>query len=452
VTSRILDSLQKHLAIAKDDTVKCINLNAMSTMLWQKSEYESSLTYALQARTLSEKLKFPKGIAASYNNSGTVCWYKGDYNKSLEDYFKSLSLMEKINNQAGISDAANNIGMVHYALGNYQKTIEFYKRSLQIDEANGKKAGVALSWNNIGGVYEELGRESGARSEYTQALEYIKDAQECYRKSLRICEEENFKQGLALGYANLGTAIAEEAEIKIALGDTKQLGSLYDASKKFQEKALAVRIEMGDSDGVSGTYINLGELAVLMKDYNVAIDYFNKALKIGKENAAKERILNSYKGLANAKEALGAYAEALRYHRLFSLEQDSIYEEDMTQQIADMQTRYETAKKEEQIKLLDKDKELQSAQIKKQRLIIVFSITGLILVFAFAGVLYNRFLVIKRQKLVIAEQKVLVDKAYSELHEKNKEITDSIYYARRIQRALVTNDRYIQKHLHRLMN
>jgi len=45
----------------------------------------------------------------------------------------------------------------------------------------------------------------------------------------------------------------------------------------------------------------------------------------------------------------------------------------------------------------------------------------------------------------------MVDKAYDELHEKNKEVMDSIYYARRIQTALITNEKYIENSLNRLM-
>jgi len=65
--------------------------------------------------------------------------------------------------------------------------------------------------------------------------------------------------------------------------------------------------------------------------------------------------------------------------------------------------------------------------------------------------LYKRFKVTQKQKQIIEEQKLLVDKAYDELHEKNKEVMDSIYYAEKIQRALITPEKYIANSLNKLM-
>jgi hypothetical protein len=69
----------------------------------------------------------------------------------------------------------------------------------------------------------------------------------------------------------------------------------------------------------------------------------------------------------------------------------------------------------------------------------------------FSIFLYKRFRITERQKLVIEKQKILVDSAYEKLHEKNKEVMDSIYYAQRIQRALITSERYISLQLNKLI-
>ena len=60
--------------------------------------------------------------------------------------------------------------------------------------------------------------------------------------------------------------------------------------------------------------------------------------------------------------------------------------------------------------------------------------------------------IIEEQKKVIEEQKQLVDDAYKKLHEKNREMIDSINYAKRIQDALITSERYIENCLGRLIN
>jgi len=75
----------------------------------------------------------------------------------------------------------------------------------------------------------------------------------------------------------------------------------------------------------------------------------------------------------------------------------------------------------------------------------------LLVVLVFSLFLYKRFKIAQKQKAVIEEQKVLVDKAYNELHEKNKEVMDSIRYAKRIQTALITSEKYIESSFNKLM-
>jgi hypothetical protein len=72
-------------------------------------------------------------------------------------------------------------------------------------------------------------------------------------------------------------------------------------------------------------------------------------------------------------------------------------------------------------------------------------------VVVFAVFMYNRFRITNKQKVIIEKQKQRVDKAYEQLHEKNKEVMDSIYYARRIQRALITPEKYIADSLNKLI-
>ena len=87
---------------------------------------------------------------------------------------------------------------------------------------------------------------------------------------------------------------------------------------------------------------------------------------------------------------------------------------------------------------------------RSQKIIIGFVAGSLLLVLVFSIFMFKRFKITQNQKNIIEVQKIKVDEAYEKLHEKNKEVTDSIIYARRIQRALLTNEKYFDKHLSRL--
>ncbi|MGZ4057150.1 MAG: hypothetical protein ACXVPM_19735, partial [Bacteroidia bacterium] len=103
------------------------------------------------------------------------------------------------------------------------------------------------------------------------------------------------------------------------------------------------------------------------------------------------------------------------------------------------------------LKNAEKEIELNKVVTEKEKLQkLIFGVLALF-IFIIAVLIYRNLLKNKKQKRIIEEQKVLVDKAYETLHEKNKEVIDSINYASRIQRALITSDKYIATQLNRLM-
>ncbi len=94
----------------------------------------------------------------------------------------------------------------------------------------------------------------------------------------------------------------------------------------------------------------------------------------------------------------------------------------------------------------------QSAKLKQEKTQFWFLVGGLLFTAAGLVIVINRFRLTQKQKMIIEHQKKEVDEAYDRLAEKNKEVLDSIYYARRIQRALITSERYISRNLYVLMN
>jgi len=447
-----VDSVKAIVAAEANDTQTVDALNTLSMLAWRKGNYEESDGYSTRAFTLAQKLKFIKGQAISFNNRGTVAWYKGDYPKALEHYLASLKLMESIGHKKGLSDAYNNVGMVHYYLGNYDKTIEYYNRSLLIDEQLGLRAGVALSHNNIGGVYDEIGNEQARSGKFAEAATSFDKAFREYEESRKISEELNDVSNLALCYANLGSVLTEKAQLAAQTGNNATSSALYVQALGYHHRSLELKEKEGDRFGISGSYISLGQTYLEMKKYEEALEYFGKGLEIGKELGAKERQKNSYSGIATAYEEMNDAKNAYKYRLLFTAMKDSIYNDELSEQIAGMQTKYETEKKEQQIALLNKEQEIKSAALGRQEAIIWSAAFILLVVLGSGAFVYNRLKVAKRQKRIIELQKVHTERAFHQLHEKNTEVLDSIYYARRIQRALITPERYIERVLSKRAN
>jgi hypothetical protein len=149
---------------------------------------------------------------------------------------------------------------------------------------------------------------------------------------------------------------------------------------------------------------------------------------------------------------MGNYKAAFEHHKLFIIYRDSLNNEETKKKSLQAGMQYEFDKKEIATKAEQDKLDAINAEEKKKQQIVIYAVAGLlILVGVFAVFMYNRFRITQKQKGVIEEQKVLVDQAYETLHEKNKEVMDSIRYAKRIQTALITREKYITNSLNRLM-
>ena len=149
---------------------------------------------------------------------------------------------------------------------------------------------------------------------------------------------------------------------------------------------------------------------------------------------------------------MGNYKDAFAHNKLYFTYRDSIDNEETRKKTIQSQMGYDYEKKEILAKAEQDKKDAIAAEEKKKQQIVIYAVAGvLLLVVVFSVFLYRRFKITQRQKQVIEKQKQQVDKAYAALHEKNEEVMASIRYAKRIQDALITPEKYIHEALNRLM-
>ncbi|HXD92551.1 MAG TPA: tetratricopeptide repeat protein, partial [Bacteroidia bacterium] len=193
-----------------------------------------------------------------------------------------------------------------------------------------------------------------------------------------------------------------------------------------------------------------------LANYKLAIQYCDSELTLCKQIGDIDGEREAYENLAKTYSKTGRYKEAYENHVKFKTLTDSIFNADNSKQLGDLKTKFEVEKKETELKIKsDAEQEKLKAvagEEKKRQQVIIASVAGvLLIVIMFSLFLYKRFKITQRQKSIIEKQKVLVDKAYEELHEKNKEVMDSIRYAKRIQTALITSEKYFENAFNRLI-
>ena len=347
-----------------------------------------------------------------------------EFDKGLVFGKQALVLAQNLSFKKGIAQSYNNIGIIYMYQGNYPESLKNHFASLNIKKEIKDKYGVASSYSNIGNIYANQGN-------YPEALKN-------HYAGLKINEEINDKKDIATSYNNIGVIYMKKGDLQEAL--------------KNQFASLKIDEELKDNQAIATSCLNIGDIYTKLNKIKEAKEYFDKALKLSIETGYKEAIKSSYAGLTIIDSIIGNYKAAFEHDKLHIIYRDSLNNEETQKKSLQASMQYEFDKKEIATKAEQDKLDAINAEEKQKQRVIIYAVAGLlILVGVFAAFMFNRFRITQKQKQVIEEQKVLVDKAYETLHEKNKEVMDSIRYAKRIQTALITSDKYINNALNKLM-
>lgn len=371
-------------------------LKCFGNIYREKSEYDSSLIWYNKALKKAEQINNNKNIA-DINKKISITYYKKTYfDKALNYSVKALNIYKKIKNSEGVGDMYNNIGLIYLHLEQNKKAMDYFSKSLKIyNEINNKKK-KAMVLNNLGLIYYE-------NNNLIKALEY-------YKQSIYIKEEINEKKGKISTLNNIG--------------DIFFLEEKYDSALVFFFKALKLCKEE-NKWSISKISINIGKTYTELGNYSSALKYLKEAKDIAYEINVKGLIAGSYEGLYKLNYTLKNFKTAYNYLELYKNYIDTIFNEDMSSKIAELEVKYETEKKEQQILLLSKQNILEKANARKQKFLKYLFLIILLFILLTALLLYQN--IRQKNKLNVkikSEQKILqtlMDTNPNPLYYKDKE-------------------------------
>jgi serine phosphatase RsbU (regulator of sigma subunit) len=486
-----LDSLKKLLLNAPEDTTKAnLMIEITRAYLYGFNDRDAMQDYSEKNLILSRKLNYKKGIAYSYNFLGIVRWGKGDLDIALNYYKKALTLMREIKDLRGEGSSLGNIGYLYNDKGDYALAVEYTIQAKKIKEQVNDKRGMIVCYNNLGSIYlnqsnykeailshfkslklsEEMRDSMGIGSSYiniAQVLESqnkLDEALQNYKKALPILGVIGDKYGIGVALNSIGNIYTSKKNYDAALDNYSRslrirkecndkqgqaecfngIGKVYLEKKKYKEalecqlQSLRLQEMTGTKKGLALTYLNLGEINEKMKKYPEAAENYKKALAISAEINSKDAIRDSYQYLASVYEKLQDGENALKYLTLYYTEKDSLLNKENFKQIYEINTRYQTEKKQNEIELLTKDRVINEKTLKQQKILRIALIVGLILVFILLFSVYARYRFKQKANLLLEQQK-------REIQEQNVLITDSIDYAKTIQEAILPSNKRVKE-------
>ncbi|OFX52372.1 MAG: hypothetical protein A2046_04825 [Bacteroidetes bacterium GWA2_30_7] len=487
-----VDSLILIASSQKSDTNKILVLNKLS-MYYEYSDTSKAWKYNRQAISENQTLQWFSGLAKSYMITGWLYQDISKYEIALDYMNKSLSLYQTLSkknpkdlsNISNISGCYNNLGNIYTNKGNYPNALQNYILGLKkvenllqnnIDNEEYLRK-VTACYINLGSVYAYMNDNRNALSYFIKAKDmavtlidsnmvarcfinmgiiYKRDslydkAIESYQLAKKIFENQKDIEGIGLCMQNIGIAML--------------LNKTYDKAFEMEKQALEIVKALGNKQSECQILGTIGEILEKQNKMNEAEKYLKNAYIISEEINSLNDIKTHSNLLSDYYAKVKQFDFAYKYQRIYSDIKDSIYNIESSKQFTEMKEKYESDKKQMEIEKLGKQKELdmqtiiaQTAENKKQRILISSFVLGFILVLIFSVLLYRLFLQKKKANMLLAQQNAeifqkneeitaqrdeietqrnLVTQQKESIEEIHKSVTDSINYAKRIQEAVL---------------
>ena len=359
--------------------------------------YDYSLSYFENAHELFIEIEDYLSAAIITNFIGAVYDKKSNYSKAIIYYINTEKSCDSLINNDSIQTSVKrlyailytNLGILYHRLDSIQKPLNYFNKALSFAEEINDSTRISASYSNLGMMYKTMEKNDKALSNYLISLTI----------SQKI-GNRNYEQATLNNIANI--------YFKHGLNDSALI---------YYYKANDIAVSINDKYGLSLVNRNIAEIYLIRKNYTRAKENANIALEYSQAIGSLEQVYNNYELLSRINLALGNYQNAYQYYEKYAVLKDSVISIEMMNKIADIQTKYETEKKEKENNLLKKDIEIEKGKYHYLLgLTIALTIMGIISLILYYFIRKNT---LTRRKLARSEAARLE----SELEAQKRELT-----------------------------
>ena len=441
---KLLDSCLTFFHQALDDTSNLKGVHTIVEESWDENVWPkyNMWTYHFVQQKLKEnpneiiKRKLLLRLAGAINNIGYFENNQGNIVKALAFYKKSLKIQEELDAKEGVAVSLVNIWTIYKKQGDIPKALEYYHESLNLSEEIGKSSGVAKALNNIGNIYHNQGDPN-------LALEYFHRGRKIYKKLGNERLEATILNNIGYSYFKKGNMLkaldhySQSIAIRKKLNDNRGIASCYSNialaynSQGDQKKAMEYYLksntiykELGYKLGLSTSSVHLAKALYNQGEKEVAKKYAKEGLILAEKAGSPANISGAALLLSKIYGDQGQGMKAFEMHKIYVIMRDSVKNQKNEKALIQQNARYQY-QKEKAIDDAERDNliAIEEKEKEKQTVISIATAVVLLLVLLFLIFVANRLNVARKQKVLIELQ--------------NKEIVDSITYAKRIQEAIL---------------
>lgn len=448
-----IDSLKRRLQPIKKDSSLAKTLYRLADAYEEVDRNDSAIKYLNAAINLSQEINFKKIIASSNTLLGRIYLRDRNYLAAKECYIKALAIDEALNRITRLDMDLSNLGITYHELGDYTKSAEFYFRALKVSDATADTIYKAKIYSCLGDLYYDTGDFEKSLDYYLQSFKTIEHSEDKYNICARMqrvgdAYSQLKKYNLSLEYYFKALDIGKKNEyaeiVAISLtniGSTYAVQNRHTEALKYYHEALELFQNLGIDHQVAIVTYSIGECFLKMKQYKRAETYLLNSLPMIREEHELEMEKLLYNALSELYLKTKSYKKAHYFLKAYHQLSDSLFSIEKLKDLTRKELNYEFEKKEALTKA-EHEKELAIAdeEKKRQRLFSWFIAAIAVSIGLISLIIFRALRIAKKQKQIIESQKQQVE-------EHQKEIIDSITYAKRLQEAILPPIELIQEKL-----
>ena len=276
-----------------------------------------------------------------YNDLGYLYGGKGQMEKQVYWYLKARRVQEKTGDQEGYATTTNNLGTVYFSLGNMEEALKYFRESSVFREKLNDIKGMAYTYGNMARIFMNISYDSASKYQLL---------------ATKYSELSGNKRAIIQSYDNTSILLNKQKKNTEAL--------------EYVKKAIALCRELNDEPSIANRYMWSAVLSSSLQDYEAADNYYNMALELSLKHNNKSNLRDIYASRANYYKNRNDFKSAYENLKLYYTYRDSIITKEKETSIADLQLKYQTEKKDNEIARLNADQKIKRLELEKQQAII----------------------------------------------------------------------------------
>jgi len=417
---RQVDSLRTVYQNASDDTTKVTTL-AYIAFHMAVVHPDSAIKVGEEALEYAKSINFARGIASANNSLGWIYFNKGNIGTAFNYYNEALTYFEQTHNEVSQLAIFVNLSSAYIKKGSLADAMTILSKAIPIAERN-------LNTNEAAYIYKNMGIMYRQEKQYDKAIVYFEKAIQLNIEQGNINFAADSKISLGILRFSMGDTVAADREYESAKDLYESANNTYGmaiyaenkGSLRFNQNriddALSYYLDAKKSYEQLGykadiAYISL-EIAKIYNQVNnhtASISILDEALLLARESEFKNYIYEILDYKSVVYESMGNLSAALAHGKLAKNAYVEFQADKQADKLAELQLQFETAQKDNEIVLLNKDNELQEQRIERQRILLILGVLAALFVLTVVGFFVYRYRLKMQTKEIALRSKIAAD-------------------------------------------